>query len=569
MRKLIKNTSVALVAIFICACQQPTKNSEYILFHGGTILTVDSIFSEAESVVIKDSLIVAIGSFQQLNERYGKNAEIINLHGKTMLPGFIDPHAHSIAGSAINYLMEYIGMARFSSTEEVLNYLKETAKNTPEGEWICGRNWDPSVQDGVAALTFKELDSVSTQHPVFIINASGHLAYANSKAYEIAGITEDIVNPDGAEFVRDNNNKLTGVMKNMVAFGKVWAANPRLDTYSPVTAITTLLNEWNEKGITTTTELALGAATTSVKDAEILFNAAKSPDFTARIRAYPSYIINEQWNEANMKPNTGNALARIVGFKLVADGSNQGYTGLQREPYCCGMHQGHYGKEYTSVEALTKFATERAKDGWQLAIHGNGDAAIDNILTVMETLDKHGYDVASLRPRIEHCSILHDDQIEKMRKYGVSASFLIGHVYYWGAFMRDEVFGHEKVQLLDRCASVENSKIGYTLHSDFMVTNPDPLEMIEIAVNRNTWKDPEYKIGESETVSVESAIIALTSEAAWQVMSEHEIGSIEKGKYADLVILEEDPRKVEKDKISEIRISQTWMNGKIVYTSID
>jgi len=559
-------TFISLVMIAV-ACQQTTESYEYKLFYGGTILTVDSLFSEVESIVIKDSLIIATGEYETLNKKYGKKAEIINLQGKTMLPGFIDAHAHVVAGAAVSYLMDYIGMSRFSKTDDVLVFLKEKAATTPEGEWITGRNWDPSVQDGVDALTFKELDGVSTKHPVFIINASGHLAYANSKAFEIAGITEDIKNPDGAEFVRDENNKLNGVMKNMVAFGQVWGANPELNTYDPVTAITSLLNDWNRKGITTTTELALGVATTSIKDAEILFDAAKKPDFTARIRAYPSYVINDQWNEYGIKPNTGNSLARIVGFKLVADGSNQGYTGLQREPYCCGLHQGNYGKEYTSVEALTKFATERTKDGWQLAIHGNGDAAIDNILTVIERLDKAGYDVASLRPRIEHCSILHDEQIEKMKKYGVSASFLIGHVYYWGAFMRDEVFGHEKVQLLDRCASVENSKISYTLHSDFMVTNPDPLEMIEIAVNRNTWKDPEYKISESESITVESAIKALTSEAAWQIMSEHEIGSIEPGKYADFVILDADPRKVNKNEISQITIAQTWMNGRIVFSN--
>lgn len=555
--------------IFLNACQQSSITKDYKLFHGGTILTVDTLFSEVESVVIKDSLIIETGNYQQLNEKYGENAEVINLHGKTMLPGFIDPHAHVVVGASVNYLMDYVGMSRFSTTQEVLQYLKEKAENTPEGEWISCRNWDPAVQDGVEALTFKELNEVSTKHPVFVLNASGHLAYANSKAFEVAGITEDVINPEGAEFVRDENNKLNGVMKNQVAFGQIWGANPQLDTYDPIVAINTLLNEWNQKGVTTTTEFALGAATTSTQDAEILFAASETPGFTARIRAYPSYIINDQWNKSGLKPNTGNSLARIVGFKLVADGSNQGYTGFQREPYCCGMHQGHYGKEYTSVEALTKFAMERAKDGWQLAIHGNGDAAIDNILTVMENLDNAGYDVPSLRPRIEHCSILHDEQIEKMKKYGVSASFLIGHVYYWGAFMRDEVFGHEKVQLLDRCASVENSKVGYTLHSDFMVTNPNPLEMIQIAVTRNTWKDPEYKIAESEAITVESAIKSLTSEAAWQIMSEHEIGSIEKGKYADFVILENDPRKVEKNKISEIRVVQTWMNGKIVFSSSD
>lgn len=566
MIKFLKQTTFLVLVLITVACQQTTTNPEYKLFHNGTILTVDSLFTEVESIVIKDSLIIATGDFKQLKKKYDKGTEIINLHGKTMLPGFIDSHAHVIAGASVNYLMENVGMTRFSKTEEVLSYLKEKAKDAQKGEWISARNWDPSVQDGPSALTFIELDAISTEHPVFIVNASGHLAYANSKAFEIAGISADIKNPEGAEFVRDDNNKLNGVMKNMVAFGQVWAANPELNNYDPVVAVTSLLNDWNKKGITTTTELALGSATSSPQDAEILFSSAKKPGFNARIRAYPSYVFNDQWNEYGIKPNQGDGLARIVGIKLVADGSNQGFTGLQRDPYCCGLHHGEHGKEYTSLEALTKYAMERAEDGWQLAIHGNGDKAIDNILTVMSRLDSAGYDVPSLRPRIEHASILHDEQIIKMKEYGVSASFLIGHVYYWGVFMRDEVFGPEKVQLLDRAASLEKKNIGFTLHSDFMVTDPDPLEMIDIAVNRNTWKEPDYKIAENEAVSVETAIRALTSEAAWQVMSEHEIGSIEPGKYADFVIMEKDPRKVEKEKIREIRIIETWMNGKKVYS---
>jgi predicted amidohydrolase YtcJ len=156
-----------------------------------------------------------------------------------------------------------------------------------------------------------------------------------------------------------------------------------------------------------------------------------------------------------------------------------------------------------------------------------------------------------------------------MKELGVTPSFLIGHVYYWGTFMRDKVFGKEKVQLLDRCASVEKENMPFSLHSDFMVTNTLPLEMIEIAVTRRTWKESDYQLAPQESISVESAIKAVTAHAAWQLMSENEIGSLEVGKYADIVILEEDPRKVNPTKISEIKVSETWLNGKVVFSAID
>jgi len=301
-----------------------------------------------------------------------------------------------------------------------------------------------------------------------------------------------------------------------------------------------------------------------------MLEASKNEDFKVRLRAYPSYIINEQWNESGLKNNTGNDLAKVVGFKLVADGSNQGYTGLQRDTYCCSAsHLTSNGKEYTSVEDLYKYVKERTEQGFQLAIHGNGDKAIDNILEVLQRLKDEGYDFTDLRPRIEHASILHDDQIKTMKELGVTPSFLIGHVYYWGTFMRDKVFGKEKVQLLDRCASVEKESMPFSLHSDFMVTNTLPLEMIEIAVTRRTWKEPEYQLAPEEAISVESAIKAVTSHAAWQLMSEEKIGSLEIGKYADMVILEEDPRKVETKKISDIKVLETWLNGERVYKSKD
>ena len=293
--------------------------------------------------------------------------------------------------------------------------------------------------------------------------------------------------------------------------------------------------------------------------------AANTGQLNARVRAYAFYTIGtEAWDAAGVVPGTGNALARVSGYKLVADGSNQGFTGLQREPY---LDTNRRGLEYTSPEDLAATAIDRASKGWQLAIHGNGDAAIDNILDACEAMRDAGLDMQSLRVRIEHCSILHDEQIARMKDLNVSASFLIGHVHYWGVAMRDDVFGEEKAQLLDRCKSAEEAGVGFTLHSDFMVTDPVPLHMIEMAVTRKTFKEPDYVLAPQERISVESAIRAVTSEAAWQLFSEHEVGSLEVGKFADMVILDADPRRVPLDEIKSIKVLETWMNGNQVYAA--
>ena len=133
--------------------------------------------------------------------------------------------------------------------------------------------------------------------------------------------------------------------------------------------------------------------------------------------------------------------------------------------------------------------------------------------------------------------------------------------------MRDEGFGEDKAQLLDRCRAVEEAGVGFTLHSDFMVTDPVPLHMMEMAVTRRTWKEPDYVLAPQERISVESAIRAVTSEAAWQLFSEHEVGSLEVGKFADIVILDQDPRSVDPDRIKDIAVVETWMDGRQTYSA--
>lgn len=558
------NCLIILTLIFSCNTNDETPTGDVKLFHGGTILPVDEAFSEVEAIAIEGEKIIAVGSLEEVKAAVDGKPEMIDLAGKTLLPGFVDPHAHAITFAIPTFICENIGMTNFRTTEEALEHLKKIAAETEKGEWILANQWDPSVQDGVSELTFKELDAISTDHPIFVLNTSGHLAYVNSKAYEAAGITEDVKNPEGAEYVRDDEGKLNGVMLNNVAFLPVFNANPALAEVSLSNAVIGLLKDFNRYGVTTTSELSLGAVSGSTSEADTLLALSKREDLTARIRAYSFYVLNDKWTEAGTKMNDGNPLTKIVGFKLIADGSNQGFTGLQRESYLGPGQAGNKGLAYMSVEEMYQIAEQRAKEGWQLALHGNGDRGIDNILTVMQQLKDKGIDPAPLRPRIEHCSLLHDEQIDKMKELGVSASFLIGHVYYWGTHMRD-IFGEEKVQLYDRCKSVEDKGINYSLQTDFSVTEPDMLKLVDIAVNRNTFKEPDYILAPQERVSVESAIRAVTIDAAWQLMSEEEIGSLEVGKYADLVILEQDPRKVDPNTIEDIAVLETWTNGRKVF----
>ncbi|MEO4042464.1 amidohydrolase [Hoeflea sp. CAU 1731] len=565
-RSFNRGTAALVGGAFICTTElgtHPAHAQDRVarVFTGGTILTVDGDFSEAEAIAIRGNEILAVGDRDQVRNAAGPGAELIDLDGRVMLPGFIDPHTHMMSGSLIASLMEYVGVARFSMTAEVVDYLRDFASTKTPGEWVVARNFDPSLQEGPEALTFAELDSVSTDHPVFVLNSSGHLAYANRAAFKAAGIGEDVKNPEGAEFVRDSSGNLSGTIKNNVAFLRILEHYPALSAANPIESLIQVTEDFSKVGLTTLSDLAMGGLYGPL-DWENYQEAGASGRLTARMRVYPIYTVDEMWDEAGTMPGDGDALVRVAGFKLLADGSNQGFTGLQREPY---LNSTDTGLAYLTPEELKYFIVKRGKQGWPLAIHGNGDKAIDNILDALQAANDEGIDLAGLRPRIEHCSILHDDQISRIKNLGVSPSFLIGHVHYWGVAMRDEVFGEEKAMLLDRCRSVEEAGIGFTIQSDFFVTDPDPLHMIEMAVTRRTWKEPEYVLAPDERISVESAIRALTSEAAWQLGSEHEVGSLEPGKLADFVILDKDPRKVDPDTIKDIKVLQTWMDGKPVF----
>jgi predicted amidohydrolase YtcJ len=533
------------------------------VFTGGTVLTVDRRFSEAEAIAIRGNRILAVGREADVRAAAGAQAKVIDLRGAVMLPGFVEPHSHVVAGAVVDNLMDFVGMTRFATTAQVLEHLRAKASKAPPGQWIMGRNFDPSLQSGPASIGFAELDAVTRDHPVFLLNASGHLAYANRRAFAVAGIPDDVADPPGGEFVRDGGGRLTGAMKNNLAFGKVLFANPAVKGADPVSSLIGLLDKWGRRGLTTTSELALGSLSQSPADWQVALAAAKSGKLKARIRAYPFYTIGiDAWDRAGIKPGDGDALVRIAGYKLVTDGSNQGFTGLQREPY---LNSDDRGLAYMSLDDLKSQALDRARKGWQLAIHGNGDAGIDNALTALQAVADSGVDMRRLRARIEHCSMLHDEQIAKMKALNVSASFLIGHVHFWGVAMRDAVFGMPRVQRLVRARSVERAGVGFSLHSDFTVTDPDPLHMIQMAVTRRTWKEPDFVLAPGERISVESAIRAVTSEAAWQLGSEHEVGSLEPGRLADFVILERDPRKVDPERIREIAVLQTWMDGRQVY----
>jgi predicted amidohydrolase YtcJ len=567
-RRFIQVSSGAIAGFSLWGCgrdSSPTSpeslRSRVTVLLNGTVLPVDAAFSEHSAIAIENGRVLAVGTNEDMLALAGRNANTIQLDGRIVLPGFIEPHMHFALMAGLGHLRD-IGPFENPTFDDALNAIREIRDSSSEG-WITARQFDPILLDPPRDLTTLELDEIVPDRPAFVLNASGHIAYVNSKALEMAGITRDSTDPQGGEFGRYEDGTPNGVLYGQAAFMGVLLLNRQITERMQsgfVQAGREVGDQAAALGITTLCDQATGGL---AGPAELNAYRAMFEDgqMKSRIRAY-AYSEQPGWDEAGIAPGDGDAMMRIVGWKIVTDGSNQGFTGRQREPYYTKDTTGIF---YVEPDALRDMAIDRGQRGWPLSMHGNGDAAIDSILDAAEAARDAGVDVAALRCRIEHCSILHDDQIERMTTLGMVPSFLINHVHYWGHVMRDQVFGPEKVQLLDRCQSVEKAGLHWVMHSDAPVSPLGSLQKVRVAVARDLWKEPGTILAPSERVSVEAAIRAVTRNAAWACHSEHEIGSLEAGKLADLVILESDPRKVEPRAISDIRISETWMNGNRVY----
>ncbi len=560
--------TAAFLSLPLAACGKredttgDSSDSVVTIFENGVILPVDEGFSQHEALAIKGNRIVAVGSRSDVRAAAGNTGNIVDLAGRTMLPGFIEPHMHFALMAGLGHWPD-IGPFKYASTSAALDALKDIARNTPANEWVVARQFDPSLQTGPPMLTTRDLDKIDATRPVFVLNASGHLAYGNSRLLEFAGVTRDTPDPPGGEYFRYPDGSPNGAM-SQVAYLPIMMQNETLMQVLGEGFVAAGLRVGDEAaalGITTLCDQATGGIT-GMGDLAFYREMFDSGRMRTRIRASLFSGRESEWDDNKVAFGDGDELLRIVGWKVIADGSNQGFTGRQREPYVGTDNRGIF---YIEPDRLKEIVLKRSRQGWPLVIHGNGDAAIDSILDAVQAAADAGVDVKPLRCRIEHCSILHDEQIARIRALGIGPSFLINHVHYWGQAMRDHVFGSEKVQLLDRCAAVENAGIRWTMHTDAPVSPLGTLQKIRVAVARDLWKEPGTILAPQERVSVEAAIRAVTINAAWQCHSEHEIGSLEPGKLADLVVLDEDPRKVEPTAIAGIRVNQTWMNGARVY----
>jgi predicted amidohydrolase YtcJ len=518
------------------------------------IYTMDARDTVVDAVAILGGRILRTGKRSDILGLKGRRTRVVDLGDYTVLPGFVDPHMHSnFAG-----LRPWLDVGPFSTPtmDDARTKIRNAAAMAGQGVWVQAKMLDPSIMPG-RPFSRQDLDQLSPNVPVFILESNGHNAYANSRAIELAGLTKDTPDPPQGRFERGPDGSLTGRLEEPPAFQPFIQVMTAPSASELVEYLRADLNDAAAKGCTALHDCGVGGL---FAEADISLIEAALQD-TPPVR-YAGMLVSthyEKWKQMGLRPGLHSPNFSFSGIKAWSDGSNQGLTGYQRKPYLNSSNRGALNYSPEEIETLVR--TLHA-DGWPIGIHANGDAAIDVVLDAFErgTGGEGGH---KYRHRIEHCSILHDDQIRRMKALGISPSFLIGHVHYWGRAFRDRLLGPERANRLDPCRSALAGGLRISLHSDYNVTPIDPLRCIENAVLRD-MNEGGGILNPAECISPLEAIRAVTIDAAWQCHLDDVCGSLEVGKSADLVVLERDPTTVSPDTLRSIRIHSTWLGGQEV-----
>lgn len=540
---------------------QPAPADRILL--GATVITVDPRKPVAEAIAIRDGQIAAVGTNQEVLEYKGEETRVENLQGKTVLPGFIDAHGHFSMQARVGF-MRNIASAPVGAVRNITDLQRELRVQaaTPATNvtgWVLGFGYDDSLLKEKRHPTREELDAVSSEKPVVALHVSLHLASANSKALELAGITSDTPDPPGGVIRRNPaTGEPTGVLEES-AMHKLVAAVPAPNLEQTLMTLAAAQDAYAAQGITTAQDGAADTATIA-----LLAEAARRGMLKIDVVAYPL------WREAeaaigDREVGKYEGGFKVGGIKMVLDGSPQGKTAFLTYPYFVppeGTDNSYRGYPAMSDDEVAAFVADFAARRWPLLAHANGDAAGDQLLAAVEA-------VADTRPVKDHrtvmihAQIVRPDQLEKMARLGIVPSFFVAHTFFWGDWHRDSVLGRERAERISPAKSAGSLGIRYTFHNDSPVVPPDMMRLLWSGVNRTTRSG--QTLGWRERVSPLEAIQAVTINAARQNFEEASKGSIEVGKIADLVVLDQNPLGVTPDTIAAIEVLETVKAGKTIF----
>lgn len=525
-----------------------------IIFFNGHIIPIVGPQKEVEALCVTDGKISFVGSQNEARKFQGDTTKTVDLQGKALLPGFIEPHMHLLPTATMTAAVDLTPFTT-ATFEDAMKKLQTAIANTKEG-WLIGFGYDPSLIKGPPQILVSDLDKISTTIPIFVLNLSGHIAYVNSKAYEAVGITKDTPDPTGGRIMKDANGNLNGVIQEVGAIDLFTKSFPKPSPQQMEQLIANTLQKISQAGCTAIVDAGIG---TIMGEAEIdvFKKISQNPNCPLRFRGYLTSLLFDKWNQMGIKPMDGDDRLKFIKIKIWADGSTQGYTAALKESYLNSTAKGFLN--YTD-EKMNEAVGQAITAGWSVAIHANGDAGIEQALQAFEKY-KAQSDAKKLVNRIEHFTVTEPEQVQRLHNLGMSPTFTIGHVYYWGKVFRDTILGPDRAARIDSTGDCVKIGMIFSLHSDSFTTPVAPLQYVQTAVTR-AMRDGGEVLGPEQKISLDEALRSITIYPSQQVQMDDIVGSLEVGKYADLVILEKSPYLVEENEIAAIPVVSTYLQGK-------
>lgn len=526
------------------------------LYFNGAILTMDERYPKAEAILVDNGKIVKRGKEEAVFACADAETVVVNLEGRTMMPGFIDGHSHfsglaaSLAQCDLSQAEDFRDIVR-----RMKNFIQENG--IKEEQWVVGTNYDHNFLREKKHPDKNALNEISEKHPIVIIHASSHMGVANSRALELQGLRGGITDPAGGHYGRMAEGKeLNGYLEEN-AFVAFRNQMPLPDLDEMMQLFKKAQEIYAGYGITTMQE---GMVTDALF--QILQYAERSQAFYLDLVGYidlenSADIVQRNPEYVGQYKNH----FRIGGYKIFLDGSPQGRTAWMKEPYR-HTEDGYCGYPIKKDEELYRLILTALENRQQLLIHCNGDAAAEQCITQFERAAREHPEYDTNRPVMIHAQLVQKEQLIRMKNISMMPGFFVAHTYYWGD-IHIENLGMERAKDISPAGTALRHNLPFTFHQDSPVLMPDVFQTVWCAAKRITKAGVE--LSREERVSVYDALKACTVYAAYQYGEEGKKGTLEEGKAADFIILDRNPLEVPPDEVKSIRILETIKDGRSVF----
>jgi predicted amidohydrolase YtcJ len=524
----------------------------------GTVLTIDPSTPTAEAFAIRDGRFVAIGSSADMRALATRNTQVIDAGGMTVTPGFIDAHCHPGEPEEL-----YDVSADLRSIREVQDALRKRAQTTPAGYWVRAFKFDDTKLTDGRALTRKDLDEAVPDHPVRVDHRGGHTTWFNSKAFALAGITRSTPDPKDGRYYRDAGGELQGQVAENARdvfdhVGEREQFSAEQQTERGRLAMIHMSKRLTATGLTTVHDaLATSDKIRAYQDAyvagELRHRAYILASGLGADAPYP------RLRDAGVYTGLGNEFVRIGPVKFVADGSASERTMHMSTPYV--DKPGDYGIMTMDQKQIHEAVEDAHRHGWQVGIHANGDVTIDMVLNAYERVLRE-WPHPDRRHRIEHCSLVNPGLVARIKATGSIPTPFWTYVYYHGE--KWKAYGDEKMRSMFAHRWFLDAGIPVPGASDYSPGPFEPMMALQSMVTRTDYAGRVW--GANQRVTIDEALQIATINGAHASYEEHVKGSITVGKYADFVILGQNPRTTEPDHLKDIPIVRTVVGAKTVYS---